>query len=98
MVKCIDASDLDTYFRCILTEEELQKFSDALQIASHEYDAKDTINIIHHDHSTTGRISLFLAPLYTALHTCVPTMQETIAGEIPPLQVLSYFLSLKTCL
>ena len=47
MVKCRDTNDIETYFRCILIEEELQKFCDALQTVSHEYDAKDTINIFH---------------------------------------------------
>jgi len=70
MVKCSDTENNDTYFRCILVEDEFLKFSEALQSVSHEYDAKDTINILHHAEEIKGNFFTFsLSRIILPLHT-----------------------------
>lgn len=60
MVKCADVDGNDTYFRCVLFEEELRKFCEALKGVSQEYDANDTVNILHHEEKSPGMIKSML--------------------------------------
>eukprot|EP00597_Dinobryon_sp_UTEXLB2267_P003350 CAMPEP_0170061732 /NCGR_PEP_ID=MMETSP0019_2-20121128/3199_1 /TAXON_ID=98059 /ORGANISM="Dinobryon sp., Strain UTEXLB2267" /LENGTH=437 /DNA_ID=CAMNT_0010267655 /DNA_START=258 /DNA_END=1571 /DNA_ORIENTATION=+ len=84
MVKCSDSENIDTYFRCILVEDEFVKFSEALQTVSHEYDAKDTINILHHGEETKERekkdgVVTLGSKLLTAAHNVV--LKRTITNQ-----------------